>query len=265
MNTETNYRDILKDKLSERCQKNSKYSLRAFARDLGLSPQRLSHVLSGRHGLSPQAAQQVAAALDLTEQEATYFCTLVQEKHARSSVLKSKAKEKLQEITSQYKDLSLDHFKIIADWYHFAIMELTLVEGFSSEPKWIAKALGITEMEAKMALERLVRMELLELATNGDIRLTGQFFVDPKGTPSQALRQFHRQLMEKATLSMEFQKLDQREFSSTVLAIDESDLPKAKEVLKNFRVQFDKEFSAGKRKTKVYCLGIQFFSLQSNT
>lgn len=264
MNAQTNYRDILKDKLSERCQKNGKYSLRAFARDLELSPQRLSHILSGRHGLSPEAAQKVAAGLGLSEEETTFFCTLVQEKHARSGVLKTKAKEKLQEITSQYKDLSLDHFKIIADWYHFAIMELTLVEGFSSEPKWIAKALNITPMEAKMALERLLRMDLLEKSADGELSLTGQFFVDPKGTPSQALRQFHRQLMEKATLSLEFQKLEQRDFSSTVLAIDEADLPKAKEVLKNFRVQFDKEFSAGKRKTKVYCLGIQFFSLQSN-
>jgi uncharacterized protein (TIGR02147 family) len=262
MKNETSYRDILKDKLSERCQKNGKYSLRAFARDLEFSPQRLSHVLSGRHGLSPEAAEKVAINLGMNPEEVKFFCALVQEKHARSKVVKNMAKEMLHTIKSQYKDLSLEHFKVISDWYHFAIMELTLIEGFSSDVKWISKALGITEIETKMAIERLIRLTLLEKDKQGNLTLTGQFFADPKGTPSQALRNFHRQLMEKATQSLEFQKIEQRDIASVILAIDEDDIPRAKEMIKKFRTKFDNEFSASKRKTKVYCLGIQLFSLQ---
>lgn len=262
MNANTDYREILKDKLSERCQKNGKYSLRAFARDLEISPQRLSHILSGRHGLSPEAALNVAINLGMNEQEIKFFCALVQEKHARSKLLKNEAKEKLQEITSVYKDLSLEHFKVISDWYHFAIMELTLVQGFQSDAKWISKALGVTEIEVKMAVERLMKLDLVEMDAKGNLSITGQFFADPKGTPSQALRNFHRQLMEKATRALEIQKVEERDFSSTILAIDENDLPKAKQVLKKFRTDFDKEFSARKKKSKVYCLGMQFFNLQ---
>lgn len=258
----TTYRDILRNKLSERCMKNGKYSLRAFARDLELSPQRLSHILSGRHGLSPAAATKVAQHLGLNQEEINFFCMLVQEKHARSGVVKKNAQEKLQELTSQYKNLNLEHFKIISDWYHFAILELTLVDGFKSNPKWIAKALKITEIEVKMAIERLLKLELLTEGKNGALKLTGQFFADPRGTPSSALRQFHKQLMEKAILALEFQKLEERDFSSTILAIDEKDIPRAKDEIKKFRVAFDKKFSAREVKTNVYCLGTQLFSLQ---
>jgi uncharacterized protein (TIGR02147 family) len=264
MNPESSYIDILKAHLSERSEKNKTYSLRAFARDLSISPQRLSHILNGRHGLSSASASSIAKKLGLSESEALYFCTLVETKHARSKLVKTEAHKKLSDLKSAYKDLSLDHFKIISDWYHFAIMELSLIEGFSSHPKWIADTLGITTMEAKFAIERLIKLELIEKNKNGEIKITGNFFADPKGTPSSALRQFHKQLLEKATQAINIQSIETRDYSSTILAIDEESIPAAKNELKKFRENFDKRFSANYKKTKVYCLGMQFFCLQAD-
>ncbi len=263
MNTQASYQDILKSKYSERCQKNARYSLRAYARDLGISPQRLSHIMNGKHGLSIEAAQEITKNLNLDENEAKFFCTLVQEKHARSKVMKKKATEDLKSIKSQYKDLSLDHFKIIADWYHFAIMELTLLEGFQSDFAWMAKSLGIGIVEVKIAVERLLKLELL-VENDGQLSISGSFFADPRGTPSEALRLFHRQLMVKASQALEFQSQEERDFSSTILAVDQKDLPRAKDVIKDFRNSFDQEFGKSQTKNNVYCLGIQFFSLHEH-
>lgn len=257
------YIEILKTKLSQRCSKNSHYSLRAFARDLGISPQRLSHVLNGKHGLSPKAATEIAEKLVLSESEKALFCALVEQKHGRSKIIRAEAQEKLKNIGDSYRNLNLDHFKIIADWYHFAIMELTLVEGFKSEPKWIATALGISEINVKLAIERLLKLEMLE-TKNGHLHLSGQFFTDPQGIPSEAVRNFHRQLMQKAMESLDFQDLGEREVSSTILAIDSEDYDSARKDLQNFRKEFDKKYSAAKKKNKVYCLGFQFFRLQAN-
>lgn len=265
MTTNNDYVDILKDHLSDRCKRNKGYSLRAYARDLGISPQRLSHILNGRHGLSPKSAALIANSLGLNESETAYFCALVEKKHARSKSVKDEANKKLNEMKSFYKDLSIDHFKIVADWYHFAIMELSLTESFSTNPKWIAKTLAITEIEAKMAIERLLRLELMEINKKGVLKITGNFFADPKGTPSSALRQFHKQLMQKAHDAITIQPVETRDYSSTVIAINEDDLPLAKLELKNFREKFDKKLSSNNKKTKVYCLGMQFFCLQDNT
>ena len=58
--THTQYRDVLKEMLGTRVASNPNYSLRAFARDLGISASTLSHVLSLRKGLSTKSATQVA-------------------------------------------------------------------------------------------------------------------------------------------------------------------------------------------------------------
>lgn len=264
MQTQNDYVQILKDHLIERCRRNKGYSLRAFARDLEISPQRLSHILNGRHGLSSKSAMIIAKNLGLNESETTLFCTLVEQKHARSKLVKEEASKKLNEMKSFYKDLSIDHFKIIADWYHFAIMELSLTEEFKSNSKWIAKTLGITEVEVKIATERLLRLELIEVSKQGNISITGNFFADPKGAPSEALRQFHKQLMQKAQDAVSIQSVEKRDYSSTIIAINESDIPNAKIELRKFREKFDKQFSISPKKTHVYCLGIQFFSLQNS-
>jgi hypothetical protein len=64
------YRDLLKRELESRCGRNPRYSLRAFAKDLGLSAPRLSHVLNGRFGLSRAAAEAIADKLGLVGVEA---------------------------------------------------------------------------------------------------------------------------------------------------------------------------------------------------
>jgi hypothetical protein len=36
-----------------------------------------------------------------------------------------------------FQELSADSFEVIAQWQHYAIMELTLIEHFKSDVKWI--------------------------------------------------------------------------------------------------------------------------------
>lgn len=54
---------------------NPGYSLRAFARDLKISPQLLSNVINGKRGLSADLAVRVAKTLGLSEFEKTVFTT----------------------------------------------------------------------------------------------------------------------------------------------------------------------------------------------
>ncbi|MFZ4713783.1 MAG: TIGR02147 family protein [Bacteriovoracaceae bacterium] len=259
---EQNFLDILKAKFSERCERNVQYSLRAFARDLKISPQRLSHVMNGKIGLSTKSAGDIAIQLGLSGKEKSLFCSLVQKKHARSKIQKAEAEKKLKDLKTSYQNINLDHFKIVSDWYHFAIMELTLVKGFSSNPRLIAKSLGISEIEVKAAIERLLRLEMLAKDDAGNLKFAGQFFAEPGGIPSDAVKKFHRQLLSKASDALTLQSLEHRDFSSMVLAINEKDIPEAKKDLRDFRERFDEKYCASKNKTKVYCLGMQFFSLQ---
>lgn len=71
------YRSYLKSEFENRIEKNSKYSLRAFARDLMVSPQFLSHILSGKKHISVSTAVQISEKLNHSVIEASMFLDLI--------------------------------------------------------------------------------------------------------------------------------------------------------------------------------------------
>ena len=89
------YRSILKSEFAQRCDRNSGYSLRAFARDLKIHPSRLSAVLNGKKGLSKDSASDVAKILGFAPREAEMFCDLVEATHARSAAARGIAQASL--------------------------------------------------------------------------------------------------------------------------------------------------------------------------
>ncbi len=264
MNGEQNYRAILREELQVRCEKNPRYSLRAFARDLMVSSSRLSEVLSGRYGLSREAAKKIAAKIGWNESECALFCDLVDSEHGRAKKTKAAAKSRLASNAPQYQQLTLDSFRVISDWYHYAVLELTLVHDFESDPKWIARRLGISEHIVAMAIDRLKRLDLL-IEEKGVLRATDGFTASPSGVPSDALKKFHKQLLEKALASIYLQNVEERDLSHMILAVDKKQIVEAKEEIKKFRRSFDARFAKAPKKDEVYCLGVTFFRLQEKT
>lgn len=256
------FRLILKEELATRCRQNPRYSLRAFARDLKLAPSRLSEVISGKQGLSRSVAERIAVILGYNLQEKERFCDLVESMHARSRKEREVAKVRLRKHQLQTTEfqLQLDVFKAIADWYHFGILELLNLQGFKSDPKWIAKRLAISEFEAQLAVDRLARLELIKVKGNKIIptHSQGQVVGD---MPSDGLKKLHTQLLAKAQESIFLQTLDQREYRSAIMAIDTKMIPEAKKAIREFEYKFCMNMDEAKKKDGVYCLAIQFFDL----
>ena len=75
-NDQTSCRVILQQTLFTKQQKNKRYSLRAFARDLKISPSFLSEVINGKYGISKQLAGQIADRLGFNSEENQHFCSL---------------------------------------------------------------------------------------------------------------------------------------------------------------------------------------------
>lgn len=66
----------------ERKEKNPRYSLRAFARSLGVSSGQLSEILSGKRPLSHKLARRISTSMSLGEAESKNLLFLVsQQKH----------------------------------------------------------------------------------------------------------------------------------------------------------------------------------------
>lgn len=257
------YRDILREAYDARNLRNPGYSLRAFARDLGLSSSRLSEILQGRYGLSPAAALKIAANLKFSAAERDYFRDLVESRHARSRLERNAARERLarrSERTSFHR-IRRDAFQVISGWHHFAILELLTLRGARSSASWIAERLEIPRDEALSAVERLLRLGYLRKDEAGNWLPTEDFTATDTDVPSRAQRGFHKQMLSKARVAIEEQPVAEREFLSLVLSMNAQDLPEAKETIRRFHDEFCARFGSGAGKDRVYCLGIQFHEL----
>lgn len=255
------YRKFLKETLERRIQNNSKYSLRAFARDLSVAPQNLSSVLNGKRGISLETALKLTKRLDLAETEASYFCDLVDLNHAKSPEQKQIALLRLSRYKQglKFQTISTDTLRIISDWYHFAILELTFISGFKSDTKWIAKKLKISNHEAQQAVDRLLRTNLL-VESNGTLIKSSSHLTTTHDVPSDAIKSFNRQILQKAMDSIVFQSVADRDFTTMTMAIDPTKIPEAKSKIRAFRREITEFLEAGDR-SEVYCFSQQLFRL----
>ena len=258
----TNAQTILKESLSGRIAHNSSYSLRAFARDLDVSPQQLSNVMNGRKGISERMADQLSKKLGLAGREKDLFLESVRAQFSRSQSIRVTAKAKLEHLISvggSTAHLELDLFKTISNWYHFALIELLKING-SRKPAWYAKRLGIPENEVKITLGRLER---LELVTHEGVsyKVNQDTVIADQGIPNEAIRNFHRQVMEKGMQALAFQNGDERYGSSSVMPTKVKNVKRAKELIQEFRMKFADEISEKTDADEIYGLSVQFFRL----
>lgn len=250
------FRNMIRSEFSERSKRNPKYSQRALARDLSISSGFLSQILNGSRTLSEEKAFSFAKRFRWTETKTEIFLKLLKMNQSKDLSLKAKIYQDLGG-DLDFVDLEVEKFEVISNWVHFAILELTKIKGFRSEPAWIARRLGEKKVDIEMAIERLLRLGLL--AKNGaKLKLVKNSSVPDAS--SQAIRQFHKSHLEKAILAIENQPVENRHISGITMAINPKKMPEALELVKQFRRKLMKTMEAGEC-TKVYQLSVQLFQL----
>lgn len=248
---------FLTEELERRMKKNPRYSLRAFALSLRLSPGELSEIMRGKRRLSVKGALKITQALALPPETAQSFLTQVQQEEGRAAGIPVDPKKNLQR-----RDLSIDLFHAVSEWYCFAILNLAETQGFKFHSKHIARRLGISETQAKLALDRLERIGLLE-RTNGTLRATPDFVLSPDGIQSEAIRNYHAQILNEATRALTDQSIDERFFSGVSFAMDPKRMKELKKELSTFLDQWAERVSKldPHTRTEVYHLETLLFRL----
>lgn len=243
----------LENLLADKIKKNPQFSLRAFARLVDVSPAVLSRILSGKRKLTFNLAVRIADALVLgpTERDSLY------------SFFTGAASETSTEDRHE-KELSIDCFNAMKEWYHYGITQLLFMDSFQEDPKWIAKILSITELEAKLAVDRLLRLEIIDRDENGKLYRTSAHLSTSTDIASAGIRHFQKQILEKSIFSLENDELQERDITSITIAINESRIPEAKKEIMKFRKRMA-EFLADGEKTRIYNLGIHLIPLSKTT
>lgn len=254
------YQDFLLEEFKARRARNPNYSLRAFARDLGMPASKLSQNLRGLCGISVAKAETIADKLAMREDDRQLFLALVESQHARSRVARQQAVSALEHIRrDRMAELGLEKFSIIRDWYHMAILEMTEITTFRPDVNYMASRLDLPVEIVKDAVARLTELGLLKT----DTPRWEQTSVDlemPSGAPSRAVREHHKQLLTKAIVAVDEVAAEEREYSSQTFAIAKSAIPELKNLIREFQRKTAR-LSQGAAKDEVYALTIQLFPL----
>lgn len=236
------FRYWLQRQLTERCKKNPLYSLRSFAKFLAMDPSSLSQILSGKRSLSKKTILAISTRLTITPED---WLSLGFASSGDADL-------------ANYFQVNLDTFAVISDWYHYAILELTFVEGFSAEPAWISKKLSISTSEATLAVERLLRLGLLANAGESLVKTEKLITNRANVNTSDAHRELQRQVIAKALDAIDDCEPFQKDITSMTMAIDPKKLDQARELTRRYRREMCALLEEGTQ-TEVYNLTIQLY------
>lgn len=234
---------LLRMTLDERCKANPQYSIRSFAKSSGISHTVLSLVLSGKRNLSKKATARLADYLNLDPTR-------------RKALMQSHSS-----VDEAYEALSLDSFELISDWYHYAILSLLELPDSSIDPKWIAKQIGIKPLQAKLAVDRLKRLGLIEQLADGQFRQgTAPIKIDNTHSTS-ATRKFHKQLLIRAAQSIDNDPATDRDFTSMTFTMNASQIAYARKRIQTFRRELTAELERKGKPEAVFNLTIQLYPI----
>ena len=236
--------NLLLNEFKRRNELNYRYSFRAFAKSLGISHSSLSMFLSGKRGISKNSVNRILAQLGFQQD-------LI-------DLRNDNAKER----TDRYfvNELSFEHYTLISNWVHYAILSWLDLPGGSLDARLIAKNLSVDVENVNECIERLKKLKIIEKKRNGRWKqVNGPIKVD-NSVAQHAVTNNHKVLIAKSLDAINRARFSERGYSGVVLSFPKKDMDRARKMISEFRENFTKEFST-KRCDSVYALLVQFFPL----
>jgi len=260
------YRSMLSAEFQKRREQNPAYSLRAFARDLQMSPAGLSRVLSGLRSLSPKAASKLMSALRFSEDEREYFLASVESEFKRSARVRLSGEEKLKKVREslEFSAISELAFHTVRTWVHWAIFNMVDLDHFKPDPTWIARRLGLDEAAVLKAIDDLLNAGLIETneARTTWVQKKERLKFIPKMSSGE-VQEFHRQNLNLASSSLSEVDPEFRQVATFHMALDQSQLPAFKKLIEETHIKLGNQIMTdSKSKTSVYGLTVAFFPME---
>ncbi len=247
------YREKLRETLLSRKVANPSYSLRSFARSLGLHAASLSSVLNGKRPLPTAHLERILAQLNLEPQERVLFVESVRGDHPADG-FSTPPRHPGALVTENA------HFQLITEWEHGAILCLMETRGFRPYPAWIARRLGLSLERATRCVENLLEHGILKRTATGSLRKSRKSFRTSDEVKSVAVRRFHRSALQLAERKLEQIPLELRDFTAMAVAFNPDKLGRVKTRIRRFYRELDR-LVADQDAREVYQISIQLFPL----
>ncbi len=258
------YRAFLADLYQAKKQRG--FSYRAFSRAAGLgAPNYLKLVIAGQRNLTKPMAKRFAGACGLQGEAAEYFERLVEFNQASTAAKRNASYEQLGAFRRyrQAQKIELAQAAYHSRWYLPAIRELCASPDFREDPEWLAKVLlpPIKPSEARQALDQLLELGLLERDARGRLRQHSAVVSTGPETRNMNVRNYHAEMMHRATLAIELVPAAERDISSLTVCLDADGLARLKARIQAFRRELIELCESEPGRAQVVQVNFQLFPL----
>jgi transcriptional regulator with XRE-family HTH domain len=242
--TQESIREALKNELLNRCRRNPKYSLRAFSKALNMDPSLLSKVISGKRPVSLSMAKKASSYIDLQELD-----------------LDSASADQ----NNNYRDLNSNLIDLLSNWYFLPILELLQIEDFNFSDKSVARALSISVIEAKLAIDKLNQINLIAYDKKDQKwKCNTEGLSTRKMAPtSLTLANYQKHILQQAIYAIDNYDVSIRNQSTITVAIDTALIPEAKEKIKKFQRSLAQFLQKNNKNNEVYQLSLSLFPISN--
>lgn len=249
--------EMVTNHLEDAQSRNPAFSLRAFAKKIGVSHSTLSALLNYKRPLSPTQTVKIAKGLGLNdaqiEQLQRYY--FLEYGHFESSVTK--------------KVLPVSDSRFFTNWYVKALFELVKLDNFKHDKNWMAYMLGVSNKEVEEAIEILKHLGLVQEEEGHYYHLYDNYDFEYRATSNDEFvdtRKSAKDLNARATLALENFQPEEFFSSQIIIPITQKDLPLIKKIADRFRVKVEKFARDSRdRKEHVYGLTVNCFPITRNS
>jgi transcriptional regulator with XRE-family HTH domain len=235
--------DFLRLQFEMRKSRNPKFSMRSFAKMLGMDQSLLSKVLQGKRKLSPVTIRKCLQILKVPDFEIKRYINY-----------KKKPLD--------YHKLNEDMLEVISEWYHFAILELMTVRNFVLKPESASEALGISLKEAELAIRRLQKLGFIRIYRGKYLLKTPNNSWFSSDKTSEARKSLQKQLLHKSLRALEVVPFEFREHTSMTVAVNREYIPEIKRIITEASQELASLMQRSTPFHEVYQLTINFFPVK---
>lgn len=263
----SDYRKFLRDFNDMKKRVNPSWSFGLWASKLGLnSISSITMILNGQRHAGKKIQASLIKYFQFNSKEAYYFEELV--KIAKSSKDDPSLTILLLEQNDDLKTLrdeNTEQVDLFFNWKAHCIKELTQIKDFRPDGEWIQKRTNglIKKDEANKLLSALLKNKFLEQNNiDGKETLVAVTSIHPtKEVTMDSAKAYHKGLMDNSYEAININK-EKRALHSSTLSLLKTDIPKAKEMIREFQMKFSDEIEQNPA-DEVYQLNIQFFPLSN--
>lgn len=242
---------ILKNELKKRQAKNSRFSLRSFAKLLTTDASFLSKVMAGKKKPSEATFRRWAIKLSISDE--VLQSVLQKLKETRGAP---------REVLSPFTPLTMEVFENHYQWYYPLLLEFfTLPIGVPNIAS-AARQLGISQGDVRMALADMLGLGLLKPIKKG----SAQYVLSHLSTEhsinltSDRLRAMQRKYLELGSKAIENIAVSKRENTTVTLSLDEAELAEVRQILQKAREKIGHIFGRkNKARTMVYNISMAVY------